>query len=279
MKRVQRSFFNELKRSAVKICKCWRIECADGGVFAFTEHDRPLLINGDTYLPSNGFSSSSFSQKNDLSVANINVVALMSDTIREDDLHAGRFDNADVKIFAVFWDKLHLGTMPLMGARFGEVTFREGDFETELRSKAQRLQQKTGRVYELECDAVVGDNRCKVDLADFTFTGTVEALHDNIGFYDYSRTEVDDYFQYGVITFTSGLNDGRRIEVKGSKGSFLVMLEPPAYVLELGTTYSITAGCDNTPETCKAKFDNIFNYRGFPDMPTEQEATETPDAK
>jgi uncharacterized phage protein (TIGR02218 family) len=32
-------------------------------------------------------------------------------------------------------------------------------------------------------------------------------------------------------------------------------------------TFTVTAGCDKTHHTCRAKFANIINFRGFPHMP------------
>lgn len=280
MKRVNQAFFSQLRSSAVDLAKCWRIERSDGVIIGFTEHDKALTIDGVEYQPTNAFSSSAFSQKNDLSVSNINVVALISDLITEDDLHAGKFDNADVRIFYVIWSHLEYGTMPIMGARFGEVKFMEGQFEVELRSRAQALQQPIGRVYGLECDALLGDSRCTVDVTGYTQTGTVQALFDVIGFYDNALTaEEDGYFQYGVVTFTSGDNEGLSVEVRGHAGNLVVLLEPPAFPISIGDEYEIVAGCDKTCDTCRLKFSNLDNFRGFPHMPTEQEATETPDAR
>jgi uncharacterized phage protein (TIGR02218 family) len=42
---------------------------------------------------------------------------------------------------------------------------------------------------------------------------------------------------------------------------------PLAAAPEAGDAFEITAGCDKTFETCKAKFDNHRNFRGFPHMP------------
>jgi uncharacterized phage protein (TIGR02218 family) len=284
MKKISRSFFNGLKGSAVKLAKCWLITLDDdaGSAFGFTEHDKTLTIDGVDYVPTNSFSSSAFSQKLDLSVNNISVVALMSEQITEEALHAGVFDRAEVKIFYVQWDQLQRGIMPLLGARFGEITFRNGDFETELRSLAQALQQPQGRTYGLECDTDLGDFRCGVDLTPYTRTSTIENLDDNGSlFYDGKLTDPDDYFQYGVVTFLSGLNKGLRMEVAGYKASnhVVVLLEPTPYQMKPGDEYKIVAGCDKTKPTCKAKFHNLINFQGFPDMPTEQEATETPNAK
>lgn len=280
MKKINPAFFTALRQSATDLAKCWRIERSDGVVMGFTEHDKALVIDGETYSPTNAFSSSAFSQKGDLSVSNISVVALISADITEDDLHAGKFDNADVRIFFAIWSHPEYGTMPLMGARFGEVKFMEGQFEVELRSRAQALQQPIGRVYGLECDALLGDSRCKRALDDITTTGTVQALFDVIGFYDTAlAAEADNYFQYGVVTFTTGDNEGLSMEVRGHSGNLAILLEPPAFPISAGDQYSIVAGCDKTCETCRVKFGNLDNFRGYPHMPTEQEATETPDAR
>ena len=34
-----------------------------------------------------------------------------------------------------------------------------------------------------------------------------------------------------------------------------------------GTRVKLVAGCDRRLETCRKKFDNVLNYRGFPDLP------------
>jgi uncharacterized phage protein (TIGR02218 family) len=34
-----------------------------------------------------------------------------------------------------------------------------------------------------------------------------------------------------------------------------------------GDTFIVTAGCDKRFETCRDRFNNIVNYRGFPHIP------------
>jgi len=34
-----------------------------------------------------------------------------------------------------------------------------------------------------------------------------------------------------------------------------------------GDGFTVTAGCDKRSETCKAKFNNLLSFRGFPHMP------------
>jgi len=282
MKRHSAGFFQGLKRSNLRLCLCWRIETMDGNVLGFTEHDKEIVVDGETYTPTNAFSSSAMKADASMSVNNINVVALMSDEITEEDLHAGRYDDAMVRIFYVQWDQPNLGILPLMNCQFGEIKFFDGEFETELRSRMQRLQQDMGRVYNLECDAILGDDRCRADLSIYPdHVGSISAINEanRTIIYDQSLDALEGFYQYGLLTFTSGKNTGRAIEVRGNLGNAIILIEPPAFRVQKGDEFTLQVGCDHTPETCKSRFNNYVNYRGFPDMPTEQTATETPNAK
>jgi uncharacterized phage protein (TIGR02218 family) len=37
--------------------------------------------------------------------------------------------------------------------------------------------------------------------------------------------------------------------------------------MAVGDIFSVEAGCDKTFATCKAKFSNALNFRGFPHLP------------
>lgn len=84
-------------------------------------------------------------------------------------------------------------------------------------------------------------------------------------FLDTSRTEADMFFQGGLITFTSGLNVGRSMEVKLytlSSGEIQLIL-PLAFVIAVSDTYTLTAGCFKRQiDDCKTKFDNSHNFQG-----------------
>lgn len=279
MKKINPALFSSLRSASICLAYCWRIETRDGEVVGFTEHDKELTINGEVYTPTNSFSSSAFTAKNDGSVANASVTALASNALDEKRLHAGEFDEADVKVFLVDWSAPEKGTIPVLAARFGEVKFMDGKFETEIRSRGQALQQKLGRTYGLECDTDLGSMECGINLADWTYTGSVTGLNTSSSFFDDARTEEDDFFAYGKLTFTSGENTGLTLEVLGYKldKKVLVLLEAPFYPIQLGDQYSITAGCDHTCTTCTTKFSNIENFQGFPHMPTEQTLRAIPD--
>lgn len=75
------------------------------------------------------------------------------------------------------------------------------------------------------------------------------------------------YFDDGVLTFTSGANDGFSREIKGYvPGQFSLQLKFP-YAVEVGDTYTATPGCDKSLETCRDRFNNVVNMRAFPYLP------------
>lgn len=76
------------------------------------------------------------------------------------------------------------------------------------------------------------------------------------------------YFTYGLITFTSGLNNGLAMEVQSYvPGTISLRLSLP-YSIAVGDTYSMIAGCGKRfSEDCTAKFNNAVNFRGEPFLP------------
>ena len=78
------------------------------------------------------------------------------------------------------------------------------------------------------------------------------------------------WFAFGEITWTSGPLAGRAATVldhKRTPEGLLIVLPPAEPVPEPGTGFAIVAGCDKRFSTCKAKFSNPLNFRGFPHLP------------
>jgi uncharacterized phage protein (TIGR02218 family) len=109
--------------------------------------------------------------------------------------------------------------------------------------------------------------------------GSVTGVFDRMQFQDSSRTEPGQTFQYGWIKWLTGHNASRVVEIRshvaGPPAAF-VMLEVMPYPITKGDTYQISWGCGKTRASCVNKFDNMLNFRGFPDMPTEDRALATP---
>ncbi len=260
------------------LATCWKITRRDGEVLGFTDHDADLTITAVTYKAATGFTRTAVQSKADFSVGNLEVEGMISsDDVAETDLLNGRYDYAEVEIFIVNYASLGDGNIEVKRGFLGEVKVSRGKFVAELRGLAQLLAQRTGLVYAASCNAVLGDARCTLSLGLFTGSATVTGVTDNAEFATDAVIFDSNFFAGGELVWTSGANDGLRMEVKELNTDGVVTLAlPMGNGVQPGDTFDVIAGCDKTRDTCKVKFDNLANFRGFPDVPGMDKILETP---
>ena len=109
-----------------------------------------------------------------------------------------------------------------------------------------------------------------VAIESLTQTGTITSVSTatkRVFIASAMTTQPADFFTGGLLTFTSGLNAGRGMEVKSfnnSTGQFELVL-PLAFVLAVSDTFSAEAGCfKRMVEDCKDRFENSHNFQGEP---------------
>jgi hypothetical protein len=78
------------------------------------------------------------------------------------------------------------------------------------------------------------------------------------------------FFAQGVITFTSGLNVGRRRAIESNTGGTITLRVPLPIAPEAGDAFNMTPGCDHTMATCLNKFSNLAHYGGFNFIPVPE---------
>lgn len=256
------------------LARCWRVERKDGIILGFTDHDRDLSFSGVTFQASTGFLGTELESSLGMSVDNMEVVgAIDSDQLKEEDIKAGKYDDAEIEVYLVNWQDVSERLLMKKGT-LGEVTRGQTTFQAEFRGLSTQLSQSKGRVYQYKCDANVGDSRCKVNLSDPAFSGAGNVVGGN----GFSRLIVSGlvsfesgWFTFGLITMTSGSNQGLVREIKTHQKDLsqvvINLWEPLPFEVQTNDTFSITAGCDKTFKTCKAKFNNAVNFRGFPHIP------------
>ncbi len=269
MKTITPALQSHLAQSTTTLATMWRVQRTDGAVFTFTDFNEPITYLGEVYTPSSGFTHSAIDTSDGLNVDNLEVDSVLtSETITDADLLAGVWDFASVEIFQVNYLALADGGMTLRTGKLGEVKTGRNNFTAELRGLAQPLQQAIGRVFGPACDANLGDSRCTKDLTSFTTAGTVTSVTDQAHFTSSALAQATGYFDYGLITFTSGLNIGRSMEVRSfTSGGTFVLQMPLPYAVGIGDTFTAKAGCDKLLATCISRFSNAVNFRGFPNIP------------
>lgn len=258
-----------LAGDATTTCNAWRVTRADGVVLGFTDHDEDMAVDGTLCRAASGFAASDNEAASGMA-ANAGELqgGFSSETISEDELSAGKFDHARVELFLVNWAEPSQ-FIRLDVREIGEVT-RAGDaFTAELRSMAHRLDQPQGRVYGRRCDASLGDSRCRVSLGAFQSSATVSGQGD--------RSHLDvtglgaresGFFDQGSLRFADGSTAmiERHVAEAGGVGRLTLWL-PLERDVAAGEAVTLTAGCDKRFSTCRTRFANGLNFRGFPHMP------------
>ena len=263
-----------LANPVTTLCQCWRLVRGDGVAKGFTDHDEALSFDGTAFEPRTGFTASEARASLGLSTDTMDVEgALSSLDIEEADIEAGLYDGARVETWLVDW--CDADARMLIGvAVIGKLTRRDGAFVAELESLSASLDRPNGRYVRRGCDAELGDVRCGFDLgqAGFSGSGTVVSAEGS------DRLVVagldgfaDDWFANGVLTWTSGAAAGRTERVTSFRhttaGTVVALWREGRLEAGAGDAFDIVAGCDKRFSTCKAKFANALNFRGFPHLP------------
>lgn len=274
MKTVSPDLQAHLDTGVTTLCYCWRLTRHDGTVFGFTEHDRDIVAAGTTFLADTGFTASRIQQGLGLSIDNLSATgALSSAGLTDADILAGRFDDALVEVFWVNWEDPSQAILVSRG-HLGEVK-REGvAFTAELRSLVHRLDQKIGFTYERYCSAKLGDPRCGVDLTQSAYRGTITASGATTSrqiLVTGLKSFASDWFTDGTLVFGTGANRAIPFEIKSHRRTsgvdILELWLPPPFGIAGGDSGTAVAGCRKNLATCKSKFSNVINFRGFPHIP------------
>lgn len=268
-------------------CRMLRLDLVDGSVLAVTDHDRDIAFDlGDgsaTYSASTGVLPSDLSLSVGFDADELEVTGPIGDAVTRAAVLGGRYDDAVARFFQVNWNSLGSGAIKLLKGYVVKADVEGGAFKLTLRSEISKFAQSVGRIITGYCDADFGDARCtKTPVVDAV---TITAVTDERSFtVSNSDGRADKFFNKGTVQFTSGaLNATRPVEVFSYTSAGVVTLWAPlADVPEIGDELNLRQGCYD-PATDQSKtraacmhFDNIVNFRGFPDVPGSDQVLSYP---
>lgn len=277
-----------LQQSKLTLVPCALIEPENIAPVRYTAHDRaitvarsgnPFGING-AYDAIHNFDGEPVRTADDLTVGNGSIsTSLEAAGITSDDIRARLYDNARITIFLVNWaNPTNSGIILQRGVVGVGGLDGRGVAKLEIRDLRQLLKQTIIEEFSVGCRADLGDARCQVDLAPLTITGAVGTVTSaRLGFNSSDAINSVDWFTGGLLTFTSGANDGNAMEVRSDNGAgSLTLFEPMPHDIQVGDTFTLYPGCDKTHQVlddstvvghCKNKFNNVLNFRGEPFIP------------
>lgn len=132
-------------------------------------------------------------------------------------------------------------------------------------------QQMPRQLFGVGCFHQVYDTGCTLLKSAFTVSGSVTAVTDGAHF-STGLAQADDYFDLGVLTFTSGVNNGLTANVASYKNASgaMVLRFPFPKAPAVGDTFTVYPGCDLQQATCTNKFNNLAHFGGQPYIPVPE---------
>ena len=255
-----------------------------GSSLHYTDIDVTFTTNGNSYLANTArISGLKYTAKTGLEVdqQEITVAALPTDLVAGGPslmqaLREGVFDGAEITRSRIFFsDTLGgtvVGSVILFKGRMGPVgQIGRTTAKFTVNSDLVLLDIDMPRnLYQPTCVHTLYDSGCTLVKSAFGTNGTAgSGCTDSL----INWTGADPKFAQGSITFTSGVNNGVTATVGSAvAGTSLTLIYPLEEIPNSGDTFTVYQGCDHTPATCRNKFNNFVNFRGFPFVPPPQMA-------
>lgn len=254
------------------IIPIWVMTATDGTVAAYASHTRPITFNSINYTPA-PVEPTRFSEVIGLDPNHVEVFNVFDDIVTEADVQGGRWKNARAVYDKIAYNPATgaasatvTGSAKRIKGKVGKITINNGTYRMEINSLSAQLGQEIG-----ELTSPMARNRQLSDLvsnvAPYTFARTITAFTDRRNFTVNGTAQINDYFKYGKVTFTSGANNGRSMEIKASVGNVIELQLPMLSDIAIGNTVSLLAGFDGSREQARDKFGAMENFNGEPDLP------------
>jgi uncharacterized phage protein (TIGR02218 family) len=253
----------------------------------FTSFDVPLTVSGNTYSTGLLIKRGSIATKRGVEVQTLELEI----TPQIDHPSAPVLVNGQPFLQACRWgfldscrvrmDKLFMatpgdvsaGAVPWFQGRVADVQAGRMSVKLMLDSDLALLNVQMPRnIIQTGCVHRLYDASCTLNPASHTTAGAVSAVATDRTYIDTGLTDINGYFDQGVLTFTSGVCTGVTRMVKRYTTSFgrLTFIQPLPPGVVAADTFSVRLGCDKKQATCSAKFGNLAHFRGYPYVPTPE---------
>lgn len=171
MRTIPEEMTARIESRAAMLCHAWLLRRADGVELGFTDHDRDLVVEDVTCRAASGWAAGAADSAVGFTAGSVAVGGGLDDAaITDADVEAGLYDGAAVTLWRVDWDRPDL-KVRLWTATLARIRREDPGFTAELDGPLAQLERVVGRTYGRDCDAMLGDGRCGVDLTAFPGVG------------------------------------------------------------------------------------------------------------
>ena len=271
MKNITNDLKSVFENETTNIVKCWKITFKDDTNLAFTTNDENFLYKNVLYNSLSANDVDNIKSNIDIKEDNFEIINIISSNlINKNDILNGKYDSAKVEIFLLDTQNLDKGKVVLLSGKISNIELKDDIFTVKVAGLKDEINKTIGEKYSPLCRCNFCDSKCKLNKNNFTFSGTITNIIDEVSFITNNEiilSKSSGYFDYGIIEFTSGNNIGQKMEIKQyNNGQFILQLNLPKN-LAIGDTFNVIAGCNKEFSTCCDKFNNAINFHGEPHLP------------
>ena len=302
----------DIQRAATTLCLLIWVQPKTPGFdgYGATDTNRDVRYNPGSgerlFSAAIGMEPTELQAAADLSVDNAEAKQLMpvyDFPVSEEAISAGLYDYAEFAIYLVNYENLETGRhCTLQEGTIGKVSVRDDglSFVNELRGLSSQLKQEICTKYTKTCRAIDGTmppgsglpgpqvkrDWCGVDFTVYNKTSTVSDVGmENTLTFRIDPSDIDDdwgtanFFSPGRVTFDTGRNAGRTVEIMSSTtDGWITLRHEVGYPIEPADELTYRRGCSfmarDEAKGCKAHAgaEWINHFKGYPDIPTENES-------
>ena len=122
-------------------------------------------------------------------------------------------------------------------------------------------------LYQPACNHVLYDSGCGLVKSAYGTAGSAGATPSLLPW-----AGATPAFAQGTVSFANGANAGATANIKAAGAGTLTLSAPLAVAPAAGDGFTAYPGCDHTLATCRGRFGNGGNFRGFPFVPAPETA-------
>lgn len=277
MKTASTALIELLQTNEFIMADLYTFTLRDGTNYRFTNYDTNLTWNGNTFLKKGLLiHRSGVSLVTGVQVDNLDI------TINADDsnfynnvnffqlLANGGLDGATLELKRLFFtDPLTpVGDVWIFSGRVSEVSTSRFEAQITINSDLELLNiQMPKNLYQPSCIHAVYDSGC---AASKSYVSAMALSDSTNRIINAQISQEAGWFNEGIIEFLSGANAGVTRTIKTHTTNRIEVTLTLPNIVQVGDTFRLLAGCDRTMATCKAKFNNLLNYRGYPYLPQNE---------
>lgn len=267
-------------------CQLWTLERTDGVTLRFTSHDEPVWFSGQLYEACGSLNETASEQSSDQgSVGSIELSGILSsDHITEEDIYAGKYDDAFVQVWRASWDSDNDTINRVAAGWTGAVSQGEQGFKAEVLGPGARMLQKALlQTVTPNCRFDYGDPAtCGVDAEARAIGGAVtNAISRSFMYADIIDPANGSQWDRGKIRWVYGANAGQvcRVREVHFDTGLIIFWDRPGYTPEPGDDFILLPGCDKGFDGGCAVYNNRLRFGGYPDVPGQDAIAQVPLAK